>query len=288
MKTGLILEGGAMRGLFTAGVMDVLMENGVRFDGAIGVSAGAAFGCNYKSRQIGRVLRYNTRFCRDERYCGLGSLLKTGDIYNTAFCYGEVPLKLDPFDFQAYDANPMEFYVVCTDIETGEAVYHRCGGWEDHGFDWIRASASMPLVSRIVEIDGRKLLDGGIADSIPAAYFSSIGYERNVAVLTQPQGYRKGKSRALVLMRRKYRAYPKLNEAMEKRHEMYNAELAAVAREEAAGRLFVIRPEAALPVRRVERSPERLRQAYALGRQAAEKRLPALREFLGETGAETD
>ena len=288
MKTGLILEGGAMRGLFTAGVMDVLMENGVRFDGAIGVSAGAAFGCNYKSRQIGRVLRYNTRFCRDERYCGLGSLLKTGDIYNAAFCYGEVPLKLDPFDFQAYDANPMEFYVVCTDIETGEAVYHRCGGWEDHGFDWIRASASMPLVSRIVEIDGRKLLDGGIADSIPAAYFSSIGYERNVAVLTQPQGYRKGKSHALVLMRRKYRAYPKLIEAVEKRHEMYNAELAAVAREEAAGRLFVIRPEVALPVRRVERSPERLRQAYALGRQAAEKRLPALREFLGENGAETD
>ena len=120
MKTGLVLEGGAMRGMFTAGVMDVLMENDVDFDGVIGVSAGAAFGCNYKSKQIGRVIRYNTRFCADKRYCGLGSLLKTGNIYNTDFCYSTVPLEIDPFDFAAYDANPQEFYVVCTDIESGQ------------------------------------------------------------------------------------------------------------------------------------------------------------------------
>ena len=174
MKTGLVLEGGAMRGMFTAGVMDVLMENGVNFDGVIGVSAGAAFGCNYKSKQIGRVIRYNTRFCADKRYGGLGSLVKTGDIYNTDFCYGTVPLELDPFDFTAYDANPQEFYVVCTDIESGQPVYHKYLGQSDHGFDWIRASASMPLVSRIVEIEGRKLLDGGIADSIPVRYFQSM------------------------------------------------------------------------------------------------------------------
>lgn len=172
MKTGLVLEGGAMRGMFTAGVMDVLMENGVDFDGVIGVSAGAAFGCNYKSKQIGRVIRYNTRFCADKRYGGLGSLVKTGDIYNTDFCYGTVPLELDPFDFTAYDANPQEFYVVCTDIESGQPVYHKYLGQSDHGFDWIRASASMPLVSRIVEIEGRKLLDGGIADSSPCGTFS--------------------------------------------------------------------------------------------------------------------
>ena len=171
MKKGLILEGGAMRGMFTAGVMDVLMEHQIEFDGVIGVSAGAAFGCNYKSGQIGRVLRYNTRFCADKRYGGVESWLKTGNIYNTEFCYGEVPLKHDPFDFAAYDRSLMEFYVVCTDIETGLPVYHRYEGWEDHGFDWIRASASMPVVSETVEIDGQKLLDGGISDSIPVSYF---------------------------------------------------------------------------------------------------------------------
>ena len=184
MKKGLVLEGGAMRGLFSAGVLDVLMERGIAFDGIIGVSAGAAFGCNYKSGQIGRVLRYNTRFCGDKRYSGRGSLLKTGNLFNTEFCYNQVPLELDPFDFEAFRSNPAEFYVVCTDVNTGEPVYHAYTGFEDHGFEWIRASASLPLIAQIVEIDGQKLLDGGIADSIPFGYFESIGYDRNVVVLT--------------------------------------------------------------------------------------------------------
>ena len=261
MKTGLILEGGAMRGLFTAGVLDVLMENKITFDGVIGVSAGAAFGCNFKSGQIGRAVRYNVRFCRDKRYCGLGSLLKTGDIFNTDFCYGEVPLKLDPFDFDAFEKDPTDFYVVCTDVETGQALCHRYTGWDDHGFDWIRASASMPLVSRMVEIEGRKLLDGGIADSIPAACFEEMGYTRNVVILTQPEGYRKKKNQALPLVRRKYRAYPKLVEAMERRHLVYNAELDYVAKAKAEGRLFVIQPEGALAVRRIDKNPEKLRAA---------------------------
>ncbi|MGN1142351.1 MAG: patatin family protein [Oliverpabstia sp.] len=280
MKTGLILEGGAMRGLFTAGVIDVLMENAVRFDGIIGVSAGAAFGCNYKSGQIGRVVRYNTKYCKDKRYCGISSLLKTGNIYNTDFCYGEVPLNLDAFDFDAYGKNPAEFYVVCTDIEDGKAVYHKYTGWEDHGFDWIRASASMPLVSQIVEIDGQKLLDGGISDSIPVQFFSGMGYTRNVVVLTQPEGYRKEKNHALAFIRRKYRNYPNLVKAMENRHVMYNGELDYISEEEASGRLFVIRPEAALPVSRVEKKPERLQSAYELGRKTAEKRLSELIRFL--------
>ena len=201
MKTGLILEGGAMRGMFSAGVMDVMMENGIRFDGIIGVSAGAAFGVNYKSGQIGRAIRYNAKYCRDKRYCGVGSLLKTGNLFNTEFCYGEVPLKLDVFDFDTYEKNPTAFYVTCTDIESGKPVYHEYTGRNDHGFDWIRASASLPLVSQIVEIDGVKLLDGGIADSIPVAYFESIGYTKNVVILTQPQGYRKEKNRVLPLLR---------------------------------------------------------------------------------------
>ena len=282
MKTGLILEGGAMRGLFTAGVLDVLMENKITFDGVIGVSAGAAFGCNFKSGQIGRAVRYNVRFCRDKRYCGLGSLLKTGDIFNTDFCYGEVPLKLDPFDFEAFEKDPTDFYVVCTDVETGEALCHRYTGRDDHGFDWIRASASMPLVSRMVEIEGRKLLDGGIADSIPAACFESMGYGRNVVILTQPEGYRKKKNQALPLIRRKYRAYPRLVEAMERRHLVYNAELDYVAKAKAEGRMFVIQPEAALAVRRIEKNPEKLRAAYEEGRKTAIRQREALSEFLGQ------
>ena len=282
MKTGLVLEGGAMRGLFTAGVLDVLMENKITFDGVIGVSAGAAFGCNFKSGQIGRAVRYNVRFCRDRRYCGLGSLWKTGDIFNTDFCYGEVPLKLDPFDFDAFEKDPTDFYVVCTDVETGQALCHRYTGREDHGFDWIRASASMPLVSRMVEIEGRKLLDGGIADSIPASCFESMGYTRNVVILTRPEGYRKKKNQALPLIRRKYRAYPRLVEAMEQRHLVYNAELDYVAQAQAEGRMFVIRPEKALSVRRIEKNPERLRAAYEEGRKTAERQREALSAFLGQ------
>lgn len=282
MKKGLILEGGAMRGLFTAGVMDVMMENGIQYDGLIGVSAGAAFGCNYKSGQRGRVLNYNTRFCRDKRYSGLTSLIKTGNIYNTEFCYGEVPLKLDKFDFDAYMKNPMEFHVVCTDVETGKPVYHQYTGWEDHGFDWIRASASMPLVSRIVEIDGQKLLDGGIADSIPVKYFESIGYDKNVVVLTRPKGYRKENNSVMSLVRRKYRNYPKFVETMANRHLMYNEELDYIAEEEAEGKLFVIRPEQPILVGHVEKDPEKLRLAYEMGRSTAEKCLPELQTFLGE------
>ena len=135
MKKGLILEGGAMRGIFSCGVMDVLMENDIHFDGAVGVSAGAAFGVNYKSGQIGRAIRYNTRFCADKRYGGMHSLLTTGNIYNTDFCYREVPMEHDLFDFDAFERNPMEFYVVCTDVETGKAVYHKYTGRKDHGFD---------------------------------------------------------------------------------------------------------------------------------------------------------
>lgn len=180
MKKGLIMEGGAMRGMFTAGVIDVMMAHGIELEGAIGVSAGAAFGCNYKSRQIGRVIRYNTRFCQDKRYGNFGVLLKTGNFYSKEFCYEEVPMVHDVFDFDTYECNPMEFYVVATDVETGKAVYHKLKDRHDHGFEWIRASASMPLVSRIVEIDGGRYLDGALADSIPVQFFESIGYDRNI------------------------------------------------------------------------------------------------------------
>lgn len=280
MKKGLILEGGAMRGMFTAGVTDVMMEQSVEFDGAVGVSAGAAFGCNYKSRQVGRALRYNKRFCNDRRYCGLRSLLLTGNIYNTDFAYREVPLHLDAFDFAAYAANPMEFWLVCTDIETGLPVYHRYDGYHDHGFDWIRASASMPMVSRTVEIDGQKLLDGGISDAIPLRFFENCGYNRNVVILTQPADYRKKKTSAMPLIRLLYRKYPALVSAMETRHRMYNDTLEYVAQQEAVGNILVIRPAAPLPVSRVEKNPERLQAAYDIGRATAAAQLEAIRHFL--------
>ena len=280
MKTGLILEGGAMRGMFTAGVMDVLMENGIKFDGLIGVSAGAAFGCNYKSGQIGRVIRYNTKFCTDKRYGGFGVLLREGNIFSTPFCYEEVPMKHDIFDFDAYDRSPMEFYVVCTDVESGKAVYHRYEGLKDHRFDWIRASASMPLVSQIVEIENQKLLDGGVADSIPVEYFESIGYDRNVVILTQPDGYAKKKNPMMPLVKLKYRRYPKLIEAMANRHQMYNEELEYIRLKEKAGELLVIRPERSLEIKKVEKDPAVLRHVYDLGRAAGQERLAEIKAFL--------
>lgn len=282
MKTGLILEGGAMRGMFTAGVMDVMMEAGIGFDGVIGVSAGACFGCNYKSGQIGRVIRYNTRFCADKRYSGLGVLLREGNLFSTPFCYSEVPLKHDPFDFDAYHRSPMEFYVVCTDVETGKPVYHRYEGLHDHGFDWIRASASMPLVSRIVEIDGQKLLDGGISDSVPLQYFERIGYDRNVVILTQPKGYLKKKNSLIPLMKLKYRKYPALVQTMADRHSEYNDTLAYIERQEATGKLLVIRPDAPLDIGKAEKDPGKLRQVYEQGRAVAARNLKQLQVFLSE------
>ena len=166
------------------------------------------------------------------------------------------------------------------DIESGQPVYHKYLGKNDHGFDWIRASASMPLVSRIVEIEGRKLLDGGIADSIPVRYFRSIGYDRNVVVLTQPKDYQKGKNSAMPLIRMKYKRYPNLVAAMENRPAVYNETLAYIAQEEAAGRLLVLRPPEPLPVDRVEKDPEHLKAAYTIGRQTAKKRLPEIKAYL--------
>ena len=199
-KTGLVLEGGAMRGMFTAGVLDVMMENGIRFDGAMGVSAGAVFGCNFKSGQIGRSLRYNMRFCDDPRYCSFESLIRTGNLYGVDFCYDEIPNKLDPFDAQAYRENPMPFYAVCTNVETGKAIHKRLDRGDSRDMQYFRASASMPIVSQIVEADGYKLLDGGITDSIPLLAMERRGYPRNVVILTQPLGYVKEKSGILPLV----------------------------------------------------------------------------------------
>ncbi len=281
MNVGLVLEGGAMRGLFTAGVLDVLMERGVNFDGIVGVSAGAAFGCNYKSRQPGRVLRYNLRYCRDWRYCSWRSWMLTGDLFGADFCYRELPDELDPFDAATFAADPTEFILVCTDIVRGEAVYHECTEADRECYEWMRASASMPLVSRIVKIGDGKYLDGALADSIPLEFMEKRGYERNVVILTQPAGYVKKPVRLMPLLKVIYRKYPRMVEALKKRHLVYNAEVACAEARQAAGAALIIRPETPLPVGRISHSPEKLRRTYELGRAAAEKDFRKIAGFIG-------
>jgi predicted patatin/cPLA2 family phospholipase len=279
MKRGLVLEGGAMRGLFTAGIIDVMMEAGVEPDGLIGVSAGAAFGCNYKSRQPGRAVRYNKRFAKDKRYCSWQSWWKTGDLYNAEFGYHIIPTQYDIFDDKAFEKNPMAFYVVCTDVETGKAIYKQLTECTPTTYDWIRASASMPLASKVVELEGKKVLDGGVADSIPLQYFESIGYERNVVILTQPEGYVKEHNRLMPLMRIALRKYPKMIEAMDKRHHMYNQELVYVYEAEMAGRALVIRPDEALSIGHISHNPEEMQRVYDIGREAGNKYIDRIKEF---------
>ena len=280
MKRGLVLEGGAMRGLFTAGVLDTMVEHGIEFDGIVGVSAGAAFGCNYKSKQIGRTLRYNIKYCNDPRYCSFLSLLKTGDMYGAKFCYHDLPEKLDIFDFQTFESNKTEFYIVCTNIETGEPVYHKMEKCDYDELEWMRASASMPLVSRVVEVGGKKMLDGGISDSIPLKYFESIGYDRNVVVLTQPEGYLKSKNKMISLIRLRLKKYPKLVDAMARRHEMYNSTLEYIWSQEQAGNILVLCPKESLPVNHVEHKAENLYAAYNMGKELICERLNEVIEFL--------
>nr|WP_290956680.1 patatin family protein [Fibrobacter sp.] len=281
-KKGLVLEGGAMRGLFTCGVLDLFMEKGIEFDGAVGISAGACFGCNLKSRQPGRALRYNLRFAGDKRYCSFRSLFKTGDIYNADFCYHKIPQELDPFDFEALKKNPMEFYMGVTDVETGEAAFPQLVDGCDKDLEWMRASASMPLAAKIVEIDGGKYMDGGIADSIPLQFMQSKGYDRNVVILTQPRNYVKKPNSLMPLIRLVYRKYPNFVRAVACRHEMYNAETRYIFEQEKAGNALVICPDAPLGISRIEKKGAELQRVYDMGRNIAERRLDEITEFLSK------
>lgn len=280
-KTGLVLEGGAMRGLFSVGVMDVLMEHKQTFDGIIGVSAGATFGCNYNSGQIGRALRYNLRFCRDWRYCSIRSLLKTGNMIGGQFCYRELPYQLDKFDFETFNANPTPFTLVATDVHTGKPVYKELRNMStDRMLDWIQASASMPLVSKVVRIDDGEYLDGGISDSIPLRYFREQGYQRCLVVLTQPKGFIKKPMGGMPLFRWGLRKYPRIVDALAHRHEMYNAQLTYLADQEQAGNALVIAPEEPLPIGRVEMNPEKIQLVYNMGREAAIRQWDKIDRFL--------
>ena len=280
MKTGLIMEGGAMRGMFTCGVLDVFLENGITFDGAIGVSAGAVFGCNFKSRQLGRPFRYNRNYCRDWRYCSIRSLIRTGDLFGEEFCYHELPDVLDPFDGDTFQNNPMEFFVAATDVRTGETVYHLCSDGRSSDIEWLKASASMPLAARIVETDGMELLDGGITDPVPYRYMENRGYDRNVMILTQPKGYHKRRFRLMAAIHTVYKRYPKLADAMEQRHIVYNRQLAEVREREQKRSAIVIRPPESLGIGHVSHNPAELEMVYRIGREEANRRLSEIRTYL--------
>ena len=279
MKTGLVLEGGAMRGMYTAGVLDVFMEQGITFDGVIGVSAGALFGVNLLSKQAGRVIRYNKRFNADPDYLGLRPLLRTGNIVDTDYAYHRVPRTLDVFDDETYRASGIPFYAVVTNLETGEPEYLKVDSVFEQ-MDVLRASGSMPFVSKPVEIGGRKYLDGAIADSIPFAKFMEMGYDRLVVVLTKPAGYVK-KPMSPLLTRLFYaREYPKFAKKVRDRHEMYNRSITRLGELEQEGKVLVLRPSQHVKISRIEKHPEKLQALYDVGVRDAKEKETQIRQFL--------
>lgn len=280
MKIGLVLEGGAMRGMFTCGVIDVFLENNIKFDGMSGISAGAIFGCNYKSKQIGRGVRYNKKYGRDPRYFGLRSLIFTGNLYGEEFCYHEIIDKLDPIDKETYKKNDIDFFIGATDINEAKIRYYNSKEVDERTIEWIRASASMPLVSRVVKIDGYELLDGGMVDPIPYKILEENGYIKNVVVLTQPRDFVKEKTSIIPIMKILMYRYPKVVDAMARRHIVYNNQTAELKEKEKKGEVFVISPEAPLGIKRTENNPDELERVYQVGRKVALKNLDKVKDFL--------
>lgn len=281
MKTGLVLEGGGKRGIYAAGVLDVLLENNIWADGLIGTSAGAVNGCSYVSNQYERNLRYNIRFAKEKRYMSIYSLITTGNVVGTDFAYNILPNKLEVFDYDAFEKSPVAYYVTCSNVETGKAEYIQCKSLRGKNMDYLRASASLPYVSQIVEIDGKKYLDGGICDSIPLKAFQNMGYEKNLVVLTRPRGYIK-KPENNLLANLYYRKYPAFVTALRNRYAVYNRTLKYIEQQENQGNILVLRPSESIRVGRMEQDPERLKQMYELGKNDAEQMLDAIASFLSK------
>lgn len=281
MKTGLVLEGGGKRGIYAAGVLDVLLENNIWADGLIGTSAGAVNGCSYVSNQYERNLRYNIRFAKEKKYMSIYSLITTGNVVGTDFAYNILPNKLEVFDYDAFEKSPVAYYVTCSNVETGKAEYIQCKSLRGKNMDYLRASASLPYVSQIVEIDGKKYLDGGICDSIPLKAFQDMGYEKNLVVLTRPRGYIK-KPENNLLANLYYRKYPAFVTALRNRYAVYNRTLKYIEQQENQGNILVLRPSESIRVGRMEQDPERLKQMYELGKNDAGQMLDAIASFLSK------
>lgn len=280
-KSILILEGGAMRGLFSSAILDLFLDENIVFDTVVGVSAGAAFGCNYKSKQKGRAIRYNLRFKDNWRYSSLRSLLLTGNIYGAKFCYDTIPNKLDLFDTKTFSENPMKFIMVATDCETGNPYYYEATDGKEKDLLWMRASASMPIVSRRVKIDGRYYLDGGISDSIPYHYAKENGYEKIVVILTQPREYRKDETKSNSLIPLIYRGKNKgISERMKTRAKDYNDIRAEIFRDSEKGDVFVIAPDNPLGVKHIEKDGDKLLSCYNQGVSKGKELLESLKQYL--------
>lgn len=278
MKVGLVLEGGAMRGMYTSGVLDVLMDNNIEIDCIIGASAGVLFCVNYFSKQKGRVIRYNKKYAKDKRYMGLHSLFTTGNIINKDFAYYEVPTKLDVFDQETFEKSGKDFYAVVTNIEEGVPEYIKI----DDVFkkmEVLRATSAMPLVSKIVELDGKKYLDGAIADSIPIEKMKSMGYDKIIVILTRTEDYRK-KSNEGKLMSLGYRKYPKLVKLLKNRHNDYNDNLNKIIEMEKNGEIFVFRPSRSVKIKRIERDENKLQEMYDLGIEDGLSSIKKLKKYL--------
>jgi predicted patatin/cPLA2 family phospholipase len=280
MSYGLVLEGGAMRGIYTAGVLDILMEQAVTVDGVIGVSAGALYGCSYVSNQIKRSIRYTFKYRSDRHFMGLYSLLRTGDIVGEEFCYHKIPEILEPFDNETFQSSPTKFYITCTNVETGQAEYIHCTDLFKQ-IEYLRASASMPYVSKIVEIEGKKYLDGGVADSIPIQAFRKMGYEKNIVVLTRPRDYCKPPQDPRI-SKILYKKYPEFCKAIEERHIHYNHTLMELEELEKKGEVLVIAPTVDMHIHRMEKDREKILAMYKLGRKDTLKKMKNINAFLSE------
>ncbi len=280
MKIGLLLEGGAMRCLYTAGVLDVFMENNIKIDGIVGVSAGALFGINYKSKQIGRLLRYNKKYAGNKECMGIYSFLTTGNIINEDFCFRRIVNELDPIDYETFKKSDVEFYAVVTNIETGKAEYIKINDLKDrNSLEVLRASGSMPFLSKPVLVNNKKYLDGGIADSIPIDKIMSMGFDKVIIVLTRPIDYKKKKTNK-TFPKIYYRKYPKFAEAINNRYKKYNEELEKVTELEKKGKILVIRPSKLVKIKRIEKDSDKLQEMYDLGRNDTLKLLNKIKDFL--------
>lgn len=278
-KIGLVLEGGGHRGIYTAGVLDTFAENKISFDGIMGVSAGCVHGASFLSGQIGRSIRYTTKYCDNSNYMGIGSLITTGNFFNEKFCYYDLPGTLDPFDNDSFDKNQTQFFAVCTDVKTGSAIYHECETLKGEKIKWLQASASMPLVSKIIKIDDNLLLDGGIADSIPIKKMQELGFEKNIVILTQEADYRKNPNSLLPIIKLVYKKYPKLIEAIENRHIVYNQQLEFLEEQEKLGNVIIIRPSEKPTASRTEKDKEKILETYNLGKKDALSVLKKIIEY---------
>jgi len=280
MKVGLVLEGGAMRGMYTAGVLDIFLDNKIEVDGIVAVSAGVLFGVNYLSKQKGRAIRYNKKYAADKRYMGLKSYLRTGNIINKEFAYYEVPFKLDIFDQETYAQSKTDFYATITNVETGKPEYVKVKNVFEQ-MELLRATSAMPFVSKIVELDGEKYLDGGISDSIPIEKCKELGYEKIIVILTRPVEYRKRPANK-TLTRIKYSKYPNLVSCINNRYKHYNETVEKIIDLENKKEIFVIRPSKRIKIRKIERDENVLQEMYDLGVEDCKKLLNYLNAYLSK------